>query len=92
MIRILSFLLDTLFFVLIGAALLRGWMNAWRITLRGPLGQAVMALTDCDFVAIDQKRFVYLVRQAPHFAMQVMRVMAERLRHANQLLKELEKA
>ena len=46
MIRILSFLLDTLFFVLIGAALLRGWMNAWRITLRGPLGQAIMALTD----------------------------------------------
>ncbi len=52
----------------------------------------VVALTDCDFVAIDEKRFVYLVRQAPHFAMQVMRVMAERLRHANQLLKSLEKS
>lgn len=46
MVRIVFFLLDTLFFVLVGAALLRGWMNAWRITLRGPLGQVVMALTD----------------------------------------------
>jgi CRP/FNR family cyclic AMP-dependent transcriptional regulator len=57
-----------------------------------PRSATVMALTDCDFVAIDEKRFVYLVRQAPHFAMQVMRVMAERLRHANQMLKDLEKA
>ena len=57
-----------------------------------PRSATVTALTDCDFVAIDEKRFVYLVRQAPHFATQVMRVMAERLRHANQMLRDLAKS
>jgi CRP/FNR family cyclic AMP-dependent transcriptional regulator len=50
----------------------------------------VIATTDCDFVAIDEKRFQYLVRQAPHFATQVMRLMASRLRHANRILKGLQ--
>ena len=50
----------------------------------------VVASSDCEFVAIDEKRFLFLVQQAPFFATQVMRVMAERLRAANQLLSPLE--
>lgn len=46
LIRILSFLLETIFFVLIGAALLRAWMNACRVNMRAQPGIFVMAVTD----------------------------------------------
>ena len=46
LIRILSFLLDTLFFVLIGAALLRAWMNRLRVNMSAQPGVFVMALSD----------------------------------------------
>ena len=46
LIRVLSFLLDTLFFVLIGAALLRAWMNRLRINMSAQPGVFVMAVTD----------------------------------------------
>ena len=46
LIRILSFLLDTLFFVLIGAALLRAWMNRLRINMSAQPGVFVMAVSD----------------------------------------------
>jgi CRP/FNR family cyclic AMP-dependent transcriptional regulator len=52
----------------------------------GPRSATVVALTDCEFVAVDEKRFLYLVQQTPFFATQVMRVLAERLRAANQML------
>ena len=46
LIRILSFLLESIFFVLIAAALLRAWMNWLRINMRGQPGTFVMAVTD----------------------------------------------
>jgi YggT family protein len=46
LIRILAFLLETLFFVLIGAALLRAWMNYLRINMRAQPGIFVMAVSD----------------------------------------------
>ena len=46
LIRILSFLLETFFFVLIGAALLRAWMNFCRVNMRAQPGGFVMAVTD----------------------------------------------
>ena len=46
LIRILSFLLETLFFLLIAAALLRAWMNSLRINMSGQPGRFVMALSD----------------------------------------------
>ena len=50
----------------------------------GPRSATVVALSDCEFVAVDEKRFQFLVQQTPFFATQVMRVMAERLRSTNQ--------
>lgn len=44
--RILLFLLDTLFFFLVGAALLRGWMNSRRMRMTEQPGVFVMAITD----------------------------------------------
>ena len=46
LISILSFLLDTLFFVLIGAALLRAWMNRLRVNMSAQPGVFVMAVSD----------------------------------------------
>ena len=42
------------------------------------------AVTDCQLVAIDNKRFQDVIRDVPDFATDVMRVMAERLRNMNQ--------
>ena len=44
--RILVFLLDNLFFFLVGAALLRGWMNMARVRMTQQPGRFVMAVTD----------------------------------------------
>ena len=40
------------------------------------------ASTDCELVALDERRFQYLVSMTPYFAQAVMKVMAERLRRA----------
>jgi len=56
----------------------------------GPRSASVVAVSDCEFVEIDEKRFQFLVQQTPYFATQVMRVMAERLRKLNQLVTPLE--
>lgn len=52
----------------------------------GPHSASVIAKTDCEFVAVYEKRFQFLVQQTPYFAIQVMRLMAERLRATNKLL------
>jgi len=52
----------------------------------GPRSATVVATSDCEFVAVDEKRFQFLVQQTPFFATQVRRVMAERLRAVNQLV------
>lgn len=52
----------------------------------GPRSATVIAQTDCEFVRIDEDRFKFLVQQTPYFALQVMRVMAERLRAADRLI------
>jgi CRP-like cAMP-binding protein len=36
--------------------------------------------TQAKLVPIDQKRFTFLVQQTPYFSIQVMRIMADRLR------------
>ena len=46
LIQILAFLLETIFFVLIAAALLRAWMNRARVNMSGQPGSLVLALTD----------------------------------------------
>jgi CRP/FNR family cyclic AMP-dependent transcriptional regulator len=46
----------------------------------------VTAVTDCQFLPIGAKRFQFLVQQTPHFALHVMKVMADRLRRTDALL------
>lgn len=45
-----------------------------------PHTTTAVAKTGCEIVAVDEKRFLFLVHETPTFALQVMRVMAERTR------------
>ena len=47
---------------------------------REPRSAAAVAQSDCGLVAIDKRRFWFLVQETPYFAEIVMRVMADRLR------------
>lgn len=56
----------------------------------GPRSATVVANSDCELVEIDEKRFQFLVQQTPFFALQIMRLMAERLRNTNQMVMPIE--
>ena len=45
-----------------------------------PRSAKVVATTGCELVRIDRKRFQFLVQQTPSFALQIMAVLAHRLR------------
>jgi CRP-like cAMP-binding protein len=47
-----------------------------------------VARTDCKLALIDENRFNFLIQQTPFFAIQVMRVLAKRLRKMNSLLQQ----
>ncbi len=46
----------------------------------------VVASTDVRVAGIDQRRFVYLISNFPYFAIEVMKIMTERLRKFDDLL------
>jgi CRP-like cAMP-binding protein len=45
-----------------------------------PRSAQAVARTDCKLVPINKKRFTFLVTETPFFALEVMKVMANRLR------------
>jgi CRP/FNR family transcriptional regulator, cyclic AMP receptor protein len=47
---------------------------------------SAVAESDCELVAIDKRRFWFLVQETPYFAEIVMRVMAKRIRNMNTAL------
>ena len=47
---------------------------------------SVRALTRCGFAVISEKRFHFLVTEAPQFAIEVMRILAQRLRRVDQCI------
>ena len=48
-----------------------------------PRAATAPAKTLCKLHAIPEKRFLFLVQQTPHFALQIMKIMADRLRRMN---------
>jgi CRP-like cAMP-binding protein len=52
-----------------------------------PRAADAVARTDSRCVPIDERRFTFLVQQTPLFAIQVMRILAERIRVTNELLR-----
>jgi CRP/FNR family cyclic AMP-dependent transcriptional regulator len=51
---------------------------------RSPRSADAVAASEAVVVSIDERRFLFLVQQTPFFALNVMRVMAERLRRRTQ--------
>jgi len=52
----------------------------------GPRSATATAKTDCLLLAIDRERFQIQVGKSPNFALQVMRIMAERLRRLDKFI------
>lgn len=51
-----------------------------------PRTATAVARTDCKLISVNQQRFALLVQHTPDFALQIMRVMAGRLRTMDQRL------
>jgi CRP/FNR family cyclic AMP-dependent transcriptional regulator len=48
-----------------------------------PRSATVKARTECQLAPVEQRRFEFLVQNTPYFAIQVMQIMADRLRKAS---------
>jgi CRP-like cAMP-binding protein len=51
-----------------------------------PRSASAVAKTECKLVQIDERRFLYMVQETPFFSLQVMRVIAKRLRALNEFI------
>jgi CRP/FNR family transcriptional regulator, cyclic AMP receptor protein len=51
-----------------------------------PRVASAVVKADAELVRIDRKRFLFLVGQTPYFSLQLMAIMAERLRRMNEML------
>ena len=51
-----------------------------------PRSANAVALTEVRVVPVDQRRFLYLIQNTPFFAIEVMTVMSDRLRHTDELI------
>ena len=47
---------------------------------REPRSATAVARSECRVIAVSEKRFTLLVQQTPYFALQIMQVLAQRLR------------
>jgi CRP/FNR family transcriptional regulator, cyclic AMP receptor protein len=50
---------------------------------RSPRSATAVATTDATVVPVGEKQFLFLVSRTPHFALNLMRVLAQRLRTTN---------
>ena len=55
---------------------------------QAPRTATATAITQCKLAVISEKRFLFMVAQTPHFALQIMKVMADRLRRMNARLEQ----
>ena len=51
-----------------------------------PRSATAVAATDATVVPVSEKQFLFLVGRTPHFALNVMRVLAQRLRTTNSVI------
>ena len=51
-----------------------------------PRAATVTALIDCTLAPIDEKRFLFLTQQTPSFALNVMRILSQRLRRMDAMV------
>ena len=53
----------------------------------GPRSATVTASTDCTLAEIDERRLLFLIQQTPNFAINLMRLMSQRLRRMNSAIR-----
>lgn len=53
-----------------------------------PRSASAIAETDAEIIPVSEKQFLFMISEAPYFALSIMRVLVERLRQANQALPE----
>lgn len=53
---------------------------------RSPRSATVVAVENCSLARVDERRFNRVIQQNPFFALHVMKVLADRIRHLSQLL------
>jgi CRP-like cAMP-binding protein len=63
-----------------------GMFGEMALLAKEPRTATAVASTDCKLTPIDSKRFMYLIQQTPYFALQMMQVMADRLRRMDSRL------
>ena len=51
-----------------------------------PRAATATARTACKLAVIPEKRFLFMIQTTPHFALRIMKVMADRLRTMNALV------
>jgi len=66
-----------------------GILGEMGLISEGPRSATIRAATESTIIPIDQKRFLFLVQQTPFFAIRVMRVMSDRIRKMNDLVRSL---
>ena len=50
---------------------------------QAPRTATAIAKTPCKLAVIPERRFLFMVQTTPHFALEIMKVMADRIRKAN---------
>ena len=60
-----------------------GILGEMALIEHAPRVATATAKTDSDLLPISEERFMSMIRQTPHFALQIMKVMAARLRVMN---------
>jgi CRP/FNR family cyclic AMP-dependent transcriptional regulator len=53
---------------------------------QAPRTATATAKTACKLAVIPEKRFLFMIQTTPHFALHIMKVMADRLRKTNALV------
>jgi CRP-like cAMP-binding protein len=53
---------------------------------QSPRGATVTASEDCEVIPIDERLFIVLVQRSPYFGIEVMRILAGRLRAMNEVI------
>ena len=51
-----------------------------------PRSASVLAITGGKYVEVGEKRFLFLVQNTPYFAIEMLQILAKRLRHMDKLI------
>jgi CRP-like cAMP-binding protein len=63
-----------------------GVLGEMALIEHAPRTATATAKTECTLVPIPEKRFMFMVQQTPYFALQIMKIIAERLRRMDERL------